>query len=58
MQGTRWCKSGGGINQQLVDAVKLAIAAGYRHLDSAEGNAIVDFNDCQNMKPKPSLALH
>lgn len=38
MKGTRWYKgSGGDIDKTLVDAIKQAISAGYRHLDAAEG---------------------
>jgi diketogulonate reductase-like aldo/keto reductase len=38
LQGTRWFKRGSGdIDQNLVDAIKQAIATGYRHFDAAEG---------------------
>jgi len=40
VKGTRWYKgSPGDIDRTLVDAIKLAIATGYRHLDAAEGTS-------------------
>ena len=41
-QGTRWYKpSPGAIDQSLVDAIKQAIATGYRHFDAAEGSFLI-----------------